>query len=212
MSVSIFGDGFSRWCSAGDEITATTEDGHILTARIESDDFHGAPWDESDCHGEVSEWTSRKKAPGELVLHSDHGNYRYYDFAGACEIARRDGWGARLPDDLIPPQFSSVYFGTDDARIVAEWWRDRGNEENAKRCHISKREIAARAARADFEFLRKWCTDQWHYVGIVVTLDDDDEQSLWGIECGDTGYGDCSTYLTKVAGNLANQLGIVVAQ
>ena len=44
------------------------------------------------------------------------------------------------------------------------------------------------AALADFEYLRRWCSDQWHYCGIVVTLLDADgdpdsvDASLWGIE------------------------------
>ena len=46
------------------------------------------------------------------------------------------------------------------------------------------------AAMADYERLRQWCTDQWHYCGIVVTLLDADgdpdsvDASLWGIEDG----------------------------
>jgi hypothetical protein len=41
---------------------------------------------------------------------------------------------------------------------------------------------------ADFERLRRWCADDWHYCGIVVTLLDTDgepdsvDASLWGIE------------------------------
>jgi hypothetical protein len=55
----------------------------------------------------------------------------------------------------------------------------------------TKRQQAARAARADFEFLRRWCNDEWFYIGIVVTevrTDSDGftydgfSSSLWGIE------------------------------
>ena len=44
------------------------------------------------------------------------------------------------------------------------------------------------AALADFDYLRRFCNDQWHYCGIVVTLLDADgepdsvDASLWGIE------------------------------
>lgn len=52
----------------------------------------------------------------------------------------------------------------------------------------TKGEQAAAAALADFDYLRRWCNDNWHYCGIIVTvLDEDGEEtdissSLWGIE------------------------------
>lgn len=61
---------------------------------IERDEDHGAPWEEGDGHGPVSDWTRRDKAPNERVLHEDHGSKRYYDFAKAVRIARKDGWDA----------------------------------------------------------------------------------------------------------------------
>ena len=54
------------------------------------------------------------------------------------------------------------------------------------------RQRAARAALADFEYLRGWCKGEWHYVGVIVTLlgDDDGERteisdSVWGLEASD---------------------------
>lgn len=42
---------------------------------------------------------------------------------------------------------------------------------------------ANNAAWTDFERLRDWCNDGWHYCGITVKLDGTDfEASLWGIE------------------------------
>lgn len=69
----------------------------------------------------------------------------------------------------------------------------------------SKGEKAARAVEADFEFLRRWCNDQWHYVGCVVALLDGDGEevestSLWGIE------SDSREYLDEVARELADEL------
>ena len=61
---------------------------------IVADNDHGSPWEENDGHGPVSEWTQRGKEPGEYVLCEDRGSFRYYDFAEACRIARRDGWGS----------------------------------------------------------------------------------------------------------------------
>jgi len=54
----------------------------------------GAPWKESDGHGVVSEWESRDKNPGEVVINTDRdGTKRFYDVQATTKIARRDGWG-----------------------------------------------------------------------------------------------------------------------
>lgn len=68
--------------------------GHTFQVNVHADSDYGTPWDNSDCHGPVSKWTTRDKAPGERVLCSDRGIRRYYDFAEAIKIARRDKWGA----------------------------------------------------------------------------------------------------------------------
>jgi hypothetical protein len=70
------------------------------------------------------------------------------------------------------------------------------------------RQRAARAAMADFEYLRGWCNDDWCYVGVIVrplcaccgTPDDSRAESLWGIE---SNAGD---YLKEVAFELADQI------
>jgi hypothetical protein len=56
------------------------------------DEDMGAPWDEHDGHGEVSDWTTRDKKPGELVLSQDRSLKRYYDFQGAVAKAKAEGW------------------------------------------------------------------------------------------------------------------------
>jgi hypothetical protein len=61
---------------------------------VERDGDMGAPWKEDDGHGPVSDWRSMEsKAPGERVLHQDRSQARFYDFAAAVKIAKRDGWG-----------------------------------------------------------------------------------------------------------------------
>ena len=113
-----------------------------------------APWDREDGHGPVSDWTTRAKRPGEMILTRDRGSHRFYDFAEAVKIAKRDGWNTE------PYQ-----------------WPSKGARAHA-------------AALADFNYLRRWCADYWHYCGIVVTLLDADgdpdsvDASLWGIEDG----------------------------
>jgi hypothetical protein len=69
-----------------------THNGIEFVATIKSDDSHGAPWEECDGHGIVSDWTKRAKLPGELVLCENRGMRRFYDFAATVKIARRDGW------------------------------------------------------------------------------------------------------------------------
>ena len=66
-------------------------------------------------------------------------------------------------------------------------------------------ERAAKAARADFEFLRGWCADEWEYVGVIVTLLDDNGEesevsdSIWRVET----FGD---YHEETARVLADEL------
>ena len=144
-------------------------DGLTFTFRIERDGDHGAPWDEEDGHGPVSDWTRRDKIPGEMTLCEDRGSRRFYDFAEAVRIAKRDGWNA-------PPY-------------------DVPGETKGQRAH--------RAAMADFDRLRRWCSDDWCYVGVIVSCDDLPDEpaaSLWGIE------SDAADYLREVAEELAEEL------
>ena len=68
-----------------------TIEGREYTWTVEYDCDIGAPWGKHDGHGPVTEWTTRPKGPGERVLAEDRGSYRYYDYAEACRIAKRDG-------------------------------------------------------------------------------------------------------------------------
>lgn len=130
--------------------------GRDFTFAVEyiDDQDAGAPWENSDGHGVVTDWQLRDKRPGELILCTDHRAHRFYDYAASCRLALRDGWDAAPHND--------------------------GSE--------TKRQQAAKAARADFEYLRGWCNDEWRYVGVVVTLLDDEGEktevsdSLWGVE------------------------------
>jgi hypothetical protein len=109
--------------------------GYSVRVKVEYDEHADAPWDMSDGCGPVSDWRSKaSKAPGERVLAEDHGRARFYDFAAAVKLARKDGWGAEGDAGMKPG------------------------------------EKAAHAAEKDFEFLRGWCTDQWHYVVVGVEV------------------------------------------
>lgn len=67
---------------------------HKFRVNFETDLDGGLPWNEEDGHGPVSDWTTRAKSPGEIVLAVDRPHRRYYNFAEAVKIARRDKWDA----------------------------------------------------------------------------------------------------------------------
>jgi len=137
----------------------------------------GAPWDNDDCHGPVSDWVTRNKRPGELVLSVNGKCKRFYDFQAAIKAQRevmRDRW-------YIPKG------------------RTRQDDGYDLVCTVM----------SDYEYLRDWCNDEWHYMGIVVfplTADGDElrskSQSLWGIESdSDAAYIQEETeYLLREAG------------
>jgi len=63
---------------------------------------------------------------------------------------------------------------------------------------------AAEQLEPAFEYLRRWCDDQWHYVGVIVQLLDDEGEpvpgeydSIWGIE------SDCCAYINETALDMA---------
>lgn len=152
------------------------------------DDDSDAPWDREDGHGPVSDWRrGRDKSPGERTLQEDRGQYRFYDVAAATRIARRDGWG-------LSPEDQTTW-------LLAHGRRpDMGS--------MRPGEIVAEAVERDFQRLRAWCNDQWHYCGVAVrALDDDGEpigdeyaHALWGVE------SDGGAYLDEVAHELASEI------
>lgn len=149
---------FDGYVSDGDVIQCEV-DGFDCFATIHADDCRDAPWDNEDGHGPVSEWVTRDKRPGELVLNEDgrrHGkSYRYYDYAEACRIALADGWGMA-----------------------------GGRKEGE-----SARAYAARAARHDFEVLKAFCNNEWAYYGVEIAvykaevkLTGNFDHTMWGLE------------------------------
>lgn len=119
--------------------------GFDFRVNIETDNDHGAPWEECDGHGPVTDWERRDKKPGELILNTDRGAKRFYDFSAAVKQARAEGWNA-------PP------------------YEVEGETPGQR---------AAKAARADYEYLRRWCRNDWAYQVVTVTLLDDEAE-----ECG----------------------------
>lgn len=132
------------------------------------DEHCGPPWENSDGHGVVSDWVTRDKKPGELVLAEGRGRRRYYDLAATMKIAKRDGWNAE----------------------PYEW--------------PTKNEQAHAAVMADYEYLRRWCNDEWHYCGIVVTKLVDgckaESASIFGVE------SDADDYHKEIIKELIDEL------
>ncbi len=148
--------------------------GREFTVEFPYDDSSRCPWEDCDGHGIVSDWVSRDKAPGERLLHSDQSSKRYYDFAETIKIAKRDGWG----------------LGKDDESKLAQ----------ALGRAPTRKEIIAQAVENDFDYLRRWCNDDWTYVGVVVKHESGRTESLWGIE------SDAYDYLADVARECAAQI------
>jgi hypothetical protein len=107
---------------------------------------------------------------------------------------------AKRPGELVLARDRDAFryydFSGAVAKAKAEGW-------NAPPYDGSKGERAARAARADFERLRAWCRDEWHYVGVAVVvvkngirLTGPFDCSQWGIE------SDAGEYLTDTANEL----------
>lgn len=146
--------------SYGDSQRIDLEDGLTLVIRRERDEDMGPPWEEHDGHGPVSEWTRRVKRAGERVLCSDRNSKRYYDFEAATKLAKQDGWGL-------------------GEKEIAALAANLGRAPTAG-------QIRERAVERDFELMQGWANDEWHWIGVIVALENRDgsefaEESLWGI-------------------------------
>jgi hypothetical protein len=152
--------------------------------RIKPDDYAEAPWECEDGHGPVRTVYSYHSLPakraGERVLHSSRGMYWLYDWQAAMRTAIKDGWS------------------------VSEETRARVRRELKMTGNDTVRSAAAMAVYEDEQRLRRWLTDDWCYVGvIIVLLDADGEEtdkleSVWGIE------SDADAYITEIAYDLAD--------
>jgi len=98
--------------------------GYSVRICVEADQYADPPWDMSDGHGPVSDWRPKEsKRPGERVLCEDHGHARFYDFAAAVKIARRDGWGTR-GDGGLTKGAKAAYAVERDFEFLRGWCRD----------------------------------------------------------------------------------------
>ncbi len=183
-----------------------THRGRTFRVEAERDDDAGTPWDDSDGHGPVSEWTQRAKLPGEMVLTEDRFRKRYYDFAKACRMARREGWGF-LPEPLVTKETAEGWTATAGTFTATDTDINKAISAvyAAHRATMTAREYAAGAAMRDFEFLRGWCKDDWQFNIVTVTeLDEDGDDKESESLCGVDNARD--EYLIEVALELADTI------
>lgn len=159
--------------------TETTEHkGHSITVEWFYDEDNEPPWEEHDGHGPVSEWTTRDKRPGERVLCSDRSSRRYYDYAEAIKLTKKDGWsGADLSDrgPYATPEDSQL---SSELGLSVTTLRHQRSEQDG-----TAGQRAVRAVEWDFNFLKRWCDNDWYWVGYVVKIEGTDyDESLWGID------------------------------
>jgi hypothetical protein len=98
--------------------------GFTVRAEIEHDDDATPPWEREDGHGPVTPWTTRAKAPGELVLNEGRRSKRFYDIAEATKTARREQWGAEGDEGMTPGQ-KAAHAARRDFERLRDWCNDR---------------------------------------------------------------------------------------
>jgi hypothetical protein len=146
-----------------DEWTNFDRNGRTFAAKLVADEAHGAPWDEDCGHGPVSEWTTRDKAPGELVLCEDGRSKRYYDFATAVRKAKTEGWNSTpyYPPGVETRGQRAAKAALSDFNYLRDWCLDRW-------CYVG----VVVAPVCD-------CCGE---------VKEDDAESLWGIESNADNY------------------------
>lgn len=107
-------------------------EGARFRVTFQPDDTQDTPWEREDGHGPVSDWRKygrARKAAGERVLCADRGAVRFYDFAEAVKIARRDRWGApegHFRADAMPTRGQIAAAAAEaDFKRLADWCADR---------------------------------------------------------------------------------------
>lgn len=147
-------------------------DGFTLRAFLLYDGDQREPWTDAAGHGTVSDWRPR-------------GRNGYYPSAPGELLLLDDGRSARFYD----------FAGAVKAALAEGWDAEPYNTGRE-----TPRQQAVKAAKADFQYLKAWCNDEWHYVGVVVSAHragvELGSASVWGI------ISDAGGYLTDAANGL----------
>jgi hypothetical protein len=164
--------------------------GFSFRVTVEQDCDMGAPWEEHDGHGIVSDWTTRDKASGERVLYSDRYSKRFYDVQGTMARAYAEGWGL-----------------SDKSRAALMYRLGKKTGRDFTVHPLTKGEIVAEAVRLDFEYCRGWCNEDWQWQWIKVELLDDDKEPIPGFEDSIGGVeGSDDDYLVEIAYQCADNV------
>ena len=158
-----------------------TYEGREFEAACYYDETMGAPGDEHDGHGSMREIRSRdEKRPGERLIERDRG-YFAYDWQAAMQTARRNGWG--LSDE-------------ETAKLAQRLGRTP-----------TKGDICAEAVQRDYDHLRGWVREDWHWMGVGVRIIGADGQPV-GDEYADAiwGFESEGDYWREVALEIAGQI------
>lgn len=189
----------------------------ILT--IVEDTDNSPPWDNEDGHGVIETRPHvsigrrvgpMRKRPGERVLLDTGFQTTFYDFPASIAKAREEGWGwlpygwtvrQREGGDWVAEGGTSTAIAPTSHEAVSTLF-------NLHRKTMSPRQYIAAAVERDYKRLLDWVTGEWRYVGVVVTLADDDgitprplyRESIGGIESDDL------EHFAEVAHELASQI------
>lgn len=134
-----------------------TLSGRTFRVSVEHDDDQTPPWKTDDCHGFVSELTPRAKRPGERPLHRGRTHKLYYDWQATMVKAKAEQWGANIP--------AAALFAYIPASVSALTL-------------LTHRQRAAAAVEADYRHLRRFCTGDWCYAAVTVSMLDTDDSVL----------------------------------
>lgn len=197
------------------DITLSDKGGFEFAAEIVPECEGRMPWEEHCGHGPVRELTGgygsfhrTGKRPGERMLDETHA----YDFAEACKIAQRDGWGF-APNPMTTAKNSGgkwhAFFGDGHTQGQNVGGFDTQLEAvqalyaSHRATFPSARAYAAQAAERDFQRMRAFAQGDLEFVGVKVTAKRNGFElgnaSLWGIE------SDSGEYFQEVAEELQEE-------
>lgn len=170
------------------------------------------PW-ESDC-GSVDVERRRGhhsgdgyvKGAGEVIIHEDRGTVWVVDFAAEVKRARAEGWGLSPGKDAevrLNLVLSGLTAGQRATTTLAE------AKALADCLTLTKGRKAVAAVLESMDRSARWMRNQWHYIGVVVSIDGapdgwsfdpEETQSLWGVE------DDATDHIAETAEDLGAEL------
>ena len=80
--------------------TISSDKGNKFKIELAYDYIVDKPWEEDVRYGRVSEWTTRDKRPGEVLLCIDGRSRLYYDMQKAVKLARRE-WVSKDSENTL---------------------------------------------------------------------------------------------------------------